>query len=432
MANELATRESRALVETGVLTRLQEQVLRTVPGAADAPIEVVMGACVLADRLGLNIATGEVYIGTFGSVKDDASGKWVKQYSYGVGVKGCRVLADREARHQISFRELTPEECRKLRGDQYDPGDIGIEATCVRFDDAMLAKQVGIAYVPQKATGFWRVKARYNSFKKEWVSDQVPNTWTAQDVAEKRATVSVLKKAFAFGARTNVRIIDPMIEAGVPMLADGDTGEIDGEFVDASAAAAKTAQRILDDHRREMQAPVSDGTIDEDGYIVETAAEKMRRTRQAIPVERVADSMADQAGTPKLSPLHDWSSGVWDVRVEDVHTGAWEGLGTDAETGLRTWLHRGADTPPDVELWNAAKAAMDAKLGTSGTYIVVACLTGITKGDEIPGAISRGLIDAANGKAAKAMAALETYAQQLQDNIAGDPDQIPFGDESNE
>lgn len=425
MANDLVVSSSRAIAEAGQLSALQEQVLRTIPGAEKAPMPVIIAACTLAMTYDLNIQAGEVYIAPFGRKKDEKTGEWVDSYSFGIGIRGARVLADRESRHQISYRRLEEEEVRFHRGNDYDPGDVGVEATLVRYDDAATAQRIGIPYEPVRSTGFYRVRARFNNTTKKWAADTIPNSWTAEDVAKKRAAKKAYAEGFSFGHRIPAErwsAVDAVAEGGV--LTDS------GDYVDVeTAAAAGVAQRLLTEARREMQAPISDGEIDEEGYITETAAEKMRRTRQAIPAERVADAMADQAGTPKLTGLPDWSSGAWDVRIEDVHTGNWEGLGTDAETGLRTWLHRGAGTAPDAELWAKAVEAMDAKLGKFGTYVTVACLTGQTEGKLMPGAISQGLIDAANGKAAKAMAALETYAQQLQDDMFGDADKIPFGDE---
>ena len=75
----------RALAPAGALSALQEHVLRTVPGAREAPLAVILGACALAYTLDLNIAAGEVYIASFGSAKPP-DGRWEKQYSYGVGI----------------------------------------------------------------------------------------------------------------------------------------------------------------------------------------------------------------------------------------------------------------------------------------------------------------------------------------------------------
>lgn len=268
----------RALAPAGALSALQEQVLRTVPGAREAPLAVILGACALAYTLDLNIAAGEVYIASFGSAKTP-DGRWEKQYSYGVGIKGARVLADRESRWQVTFRVLPPEEAAPLRGDLYDPGDIGVEATLIRYDDAALSARAGVPYEPRRAIGWYRVKARYNSAEKKWVADQVPNTWTPRDVAEKRAELAALKKSFSWGSRAGVRVIDPA-----------------GSDIEYAAAAA---DRMLIEHQRRLPPPAG-GEIDEDGFIIAQPEDVARAASSAISA--LAAASASDA-TPAPPPV---------------------------------------------------------------------------------------------------------------------------------
>jgi hypothetical protein len=427
MTTTLAKTDSRALVAQAQLTAMQEQVLRTVPGAKDAPLEVILGACILAHTLNLNIAAGEVYIGTFGSVKDEATQKWVKQYSYGVGVKGARVLADREARWQVDYRTLEPDEAARLRGPDYDPGDIGVEATLVRYDDAMMAQRAGVKYQPRKAVGWYRVKARFNSYKKEWVSDQIPNTWTAQDVAEKRAEVSVLKKAFSWGSKADVRLVDPAMF---------DNATVDGDYIDAGAPQAamqQVAAKMLDDARRTMTAPASDATIDEDGYIVDSKEERARASAatEAAAAKRLqAEAQQPKEQAPGVKGLAlDWSSGVWDEYIILAVEGSWKPLEDGPAAKLSSHLRTGKGEPVSDDDWRLLKEAWDSLLGEYGAVPVLAALCGWGNREQVPAEAAGYLLGMAAGRYVNARNVLMQFAADLHASALGNAGDIPFGDE---
>jgi hypothetical protein len=396
--------QSRSLISQNHLTALQEQVLRTIPGAKDAPLEVILGACILAHTLNLSIAAGEIYIGSFGSTKDETTGQWVKSYTYGVGIKGARVLADREARWQVTFRTLSPEEAKALRGKDYDPGDIGVEATLVRFDDAMLAKQAGIPYQPRKAVGWYRVKARYNQKENKWVSDQVPNTWTPYDVAEKRAELSVLKKAFSWGRNVNVRVVDPALF---------DNSSVDGEYIDK--AISQVADQLLAESRKMLSAP-HDGEIDENGYIILTREEYARS--HALSDEAVVRIAADTDKEDVQNLNLDWSHRYWDHIVVQAIENEWTPPTEERFSRFSAFL-RGKQGGNSVSpaIWKELKYRLDHLVGQGGAVPLIAALCGWGQKEQVTNDAAQYLIEIAIGRHKRAQNLLISFAKSLHEQM---------------
>lgn len=161
---------------------------------ADVPDDVIWAAAQLAVAHRLNPFTGEIYIIELGAKKNDATGTWVKQYRAHVGVKGLRTIARRQANFTMKMAVMNPDEVQRYRRDLYHPDDIGVRCTLWRLDVARECKDAGVPYEPVIGVGFWRHQSQQR--RGEWVADNIPNTWTAQQVAEKRAEINAIKLAY--------------------------------------------------------------------------------------------------------------------------------------------------------------------------------------------------------------------------------------------
>lgn len=211
MTNALAIRQT-AMVENPAgfgnkhaIAAVRDRIMSMMPGAADAPADVVWAAAQLAVAYKLDPFNGEIYIMKLGSKK--VGDQWVDDYRAHVGVKGLRKKAREQAQFMTEFRDLSEAEVKDARRAEYDPGDIGVECTLYRLDIARECKSLGIPYKPFRATGFWRVKAKFNKRDSKWEPDNIPNTWTAHDVAEKRAEISVIKRGYDL----TINVADPSL-----------------------------------------------------------------------------------------------------------------------------------------------------------------------------------------------------------------------------
>ena len=216
---EMILRESTDISPAGfgqkaTVAAIRDRIVAMMPGAADAPPDVQWAAAQLAVLHKLNPFNGEIYVIRLGKKK--VGNQWVDDWRTHVGVKGLRTLARRQANFMTEERELSPEEVKHLRRDNYDPKDVGVEVTLWRLDVARECKELGIPYAPVKATGFWRVKAQYHRQNSEWMPDSVPNTWNEYDVAAKRAEINAIKKGFDMV----IDVGDPSIENDVEVLGE--------------------------------------------------------------------------------------------------------------------------------------------------------------------------------------------------------------------
>lgn len=178
---------------------VRDRILSMIPGAEGVPKSVLWASAQLAVSLNLNPLNGEIYIANFGSAKNP-------KYQPIIGVAGRRKMARRQAEYMDTYEEMSEEDLRKRRGSLYDEGDVGVTCTLYRLDMAGQCKRLGIPYSPTVASGYWRVNAR--EVKKwsdsartyvgtgEFYSDNIPESWTAYEVAEKRALSNALKKAY--------------------------------------------------------------------------------------------------------------------------------------------------------------------------------------------------------------------------------------------
>ena len=198
MSTALAVREKNEIQthmgSKAQISAIRDRILAMIPGAAEAPQDVQWAAAQIAVAHGLDPLNGELYIMKIGSKKQ--GNQWVDDWRAHIGVKGLRKLARKQANFMTDARIMDAAEVKAQRRELYDADDIGVEMTLWRLDVAMQCKQIGIPYQPIKAYGFWRVKAQMNHREKKWMPDSIPNTWTAQMVAEKRAEINAIKQAF--------------------------------------------------------------------------------------------------------------------------------------------------------------------------------------------------------------------------------------------
>jgi len=202
------------LGDRSLIAEIKRRITAMTQLSEDTPDSVIWQFAQVCTAHQLNPFTGDAYIIELGKRKDE-TGRWEKQYAVHVGVKGLRKMARRQANYQIQSRRLDAEEVRQYRRDEYDARDVGYEIEIYRLDVARECKDAGIAYLPTKGIGFWRQKARYNKYDKRWQADNVPETWSPDQVAEKRAEVNALKKVFDI----EIAVGDPSYE-GVAVIED--------------------------------------------------------------------------------------------------------------------------------------------------------------------------------------------------------------------
>ena len=201
------------------IAAVRDRIMSMMPGAATAPPDVVWAAAQLAVAYKLDPFNGEIYIMKIGSRK--IGNQWIDDYRAHVGIKGLRKKAREQAQFMTEFRDLSPEEVKIARRGDYDPDDVGVECTLWRLDIAQQCARLNIPYKPFKATGYWRVKAQYRRNENKWEPDGIPNTWTAHDVAEKRAEINAIKRAYDL----TIDVADPAA------VNDEDTVEVIGHRI---------------------------------------------------------------------------------------------------------------------------------------------------------------------------------------------------------
>ena len=212
------TTNPAGLGDKQAIAEVRNRIMSMMPGATDAPADVVWAAAQLAVAYRLDPFNGEIYIIKLGNKK--VGNEWVPDYRAHVGIKGLRKKAREQAQFMTKFRDLTPDEVKAARRGEYDAADVGVECMLYRLDIAQQCARIGIPYEPFRATGYWRVKAKK---KKEggYEADNIPNTWTAHDVAEKRAEINAIKRAYDL----TINVADPS------MINDEDTVEVIGRRV---------------------------------------------------------------------------------------------------------------------------------------------------------------------------------------------------------
>jgi len=244
---------------------------------ADVPADVVWAAAQIAAAHHLDPFVGELYIMPTGAKKNETTGQWEQQYRAHVGVRGLRKIAREQANFTAKLTMMDEDEVQRYRRDMYHPDDIGVRCTLWRLDVARECKDAGIPYEPVVGVGFWRTKAQWSGSKKEWQPDNIPNTWTAQQVAEKRAEINAIKLAYDL------------------VLDVADPGVVDDE------ALEYIQYKIHDEEERTFLPAPREYQVEDDGDIL-FAKETPRANGKKQSTETPEDDAPADAQTPRTAP----------------------------------------------------------------------------------------------------------------------------------
>lgn len=227
---ELSARDStnivispRHLGDRQEIAAAHKRLMLMLPNAASMPVDVLWSLAQLAVAYRLDPFNGEIYVVPVGKEKVDEV--WQDKYVVMIGIKGLRVLAHRQSHFTIAPpREMETDEVKKLRRDAYAPEDVGVEVQLYRLDVARECKSVGIPYFPSVGRGFWRRNAKAIKDKQGnitgYLPDNIPQTWTALEVAEKRAERAAITKAFDLRLDPNVLADEDAFEGAMVSMAD--------------------------------------------------------------------------------------------------------------------------------------------------------------------------------------------------------------------
>jgi len=181
---------------------LAERMRKMIPGAADAPNAAIWKAAQIASLHRLDPFAGDVWV--YPAYKGCRDEEWIVD----PGIGAWRRAAQRQAKYSLRHELLTDDETAARIGEHYTPGDVGMKCTLWRLDVARECKELGIPYEPTVAYGFFRNKARYIQSRKEWFSDQLANTETKEDKAQKRAEKKALRAAFTLEFADEIMVGD--------------------------------------------------------------------------------------------------------------------------------------------------------------------------------------------------------------------------------
>jgi hypothetical protein len=172
------------------IASLVRRVRKLIKGAEKAPDATIWRGCQLATMHHLDIFSGDIWIyPAYDGCKDD---EWIVD----VGISAWRRAAQRQAKYTTVFTPLSPEECKAKIGADWTAEDVGFRCDLYRLDVARECKELSIPYTPTTAFGFWRKNARWSSKQNKFIADQLANTETKEDKAQKRAEKKALKIAF--------------------------------------------------------------------------------------------------------------------------------------------------------------------------------------------------------------------------------------------
>jgi hypothetical protein len=339
----------------------------------DVPDDVIWAAAQLSAAHRLDPFIGEIYIIPIGK-KPNAAGEWIEQYRAHVGIKGLRTVARRQANFITDLAVMDATEVKAYRRDLYDANDIGVRCTLWRLDVARECKDAGIPYRPTIGVGFWRQNAQKR--KDGWQPDNIPNTWTAQQVAEKRAEINAIKQAF-----------DLALDVADPATAD------DEDTIDVM-------QRRIDQREIEQKPVIHTETATEDGLFYTVPANGNGQKRVVEPstgeiLQPAPGSPQDEASVPAtaqarpfpdgdpfedddLSPLPDFDN-PFDAEAPEpppvaLDYSAVAGKLTGNAATLVDWAkskHAGSDGPATPAQYRMLSGVLDTLLGHKQSHNAV-------------------------------------------------------------
>lgn len=266
MSTDLAVQNPRGMTgDRNEIQTVRDRILNMIPGAASAPPEVQWATAQLSVALDLNPINGEIYIGNMGTESKP-------KYQPLIGIAGRRRMARRQADYIDNYEGMDELQLKKNRGELYDERDVGVTCTLYRLDMAAKCAKLGIPYKGTTAHGYWRKKARQhykwdNSKPKgqkkvmidSWDSDNIPETWTPYEVAEKRALTNAIKKAYDMNGP-----IEKARDAGVEF----DVDEASVRLVNDLAHELEVDERIQADMETPLVSPNA-AERDDDGDLFE-------------------------------------------------------------------------------------------------------------------------------------------------------------------
>lgn len=200
-----------------------KRLMLMLPGASTMPMDVLWSLAQLAVAYRLDPFNGEIYAAQMG--REKVGTEWQDKYVVMIGIKGFRVLAHRQSLYTIApIKIMSDEEVMSLRRDAYEPGDVGVQIELYRLDVARECKSVGVPYFPTVGRGFYRVKAKAIKDRDGNITgykpDNIPETWTALEVAEKRAEKAAITKAFDLRLDTHMMSEEEVFDRAINELAD--------------------------------------------------------------------------------------------------------------------------------------------------------------------------------------------------------------------
>lgn len=236
-----STQPAEVYQDSAQILALSERMRKMIPGAAKAPSAAIWKAAQIAALHRLDPFHGDVWV--YPAYKGCKDEEWIVD----TGVSGWRRSANRQAKYTVKFDLLMDDETAARIGPDYAEGDVGVKCTLWRLDIARECKDLDIPYEPTVAYGFFRHKARYIQSRDEWFSDQLANTETKADKAEKRAEKKALKKAFS-------------LEFADEIMVGGQEWQVaDGELV------KQIEGKIASEDRANMMSPSYDVEREPDG-----------------------------------------------------------------------------------------------------------------------------------------------------------------------
>lgn len=217
-----------------------------------------------------------------------------------MGIETWKKSADRYcAQHGITYHivteEMSEDELKERRGENYHPDDYGMVAYLWRSDKAGVYEIFGAKQSMSRAAGVWAKKARYIKGKNEWQEDNIPTQRSKQDVAKRRAMKAVLKLEFSLDSllaatpaesRENVRAIESRLrseeqrravpnthqpqwdEDGCFVVNDGSQQAINGvQFVVAEESEEPDVDEMADVAKHDNEESADEATSDDNARV---------------------------------------------------------------------------------------------------------------------------------------------------------------------
>lgn len=234
-----------------------------------------------------------------------------------MGIETWKKAADRYCSlhgitYHIVIEEMSLEELKERRGEQYQQDDCGMVAHLWRSDKKDVYEIFGAKQSMSRAVGIWAKNAKwikpYEGKAGYWQADTIPSQRSKQDVAKRRAMKAVLKLEFS---------LDSLLAA---------TPDQVRESIDGLDSRLKS-----EDRRTALPAPRAE--YDENGFEVYVPQEPRRQARDvefvvlnedgAIEQEQSADESTD-FGDLRDEQTDDAPAGLDYIAIADTLEGACE------------------------------------------------------------------------------------------------------------